>query len=131
MSNSSDCCKPIACIGSGSSLAANTTLLKTNLCQPLQQPCDEQARTIFFSGANPNLSGVITINNTSTDCIMTVEVTDGNGSATYTIEAQSSIAVGVLTLNAITLSCTGPAGPDPDMSCTGSFEANLNYCAKC
>ncbi|SHH95916.1 S-Ena type endospore appendage [Virgibacillus chiguensis] len=123
--------KDAACIGSRED-RSTAELLKTNLCLPLRQPCDDILRIIFISGALPIINGIFTISNTSLDCVMTVEVTDANGAAVgYTILSQSSIAISVESLTLIQLSCTGETGPDPSIFCSGAFEANLNYCVSC
>ncbi|RFA35841.1 hypothetical protein CAI16_07260 [Virgibacillus dokdonensis] len=118
-----------SCLGSASSLTTNTELMKTNVCHSIRHICDGVTPSLIFTnGLFPEVNGIFTVTNSSTNCTTDLTVVDANGTATYTIAPQSSVAVTAETLTSITYTCTGP---DPTAFCTGSFEANFYYCVDC
>ncbi|RFA35842.1 hypothetical protein CAI16_07265 [Virgibacillus dokdonensis] len=116
------------CLGAATSLQTNTELMKINLCQPIRNICDGTSEILFFANDIPEVNGIFTVTNSSSNCTILLSVLDRNGFIVYALSPQDSFTAGTNELIDISYTCTGP---DPTAFCTGSFEANLYYCVDC
>ncbi|QFT90477.1 hypothetical protein FIU87_17685 [Bacillus sp. THAF10] len=135
-SNSSFCC-PVPC--SQNPFETSGTLIGIKRCLPIRTECQDSdgppVPDLLYT-APPGTpietlaSGIISIINTSSttsDCTMTLSITDDTGTNTYDINAQSSQVIQVTNVTAITIVCTSDTPPDPAVYCTATVEIDFQY----
>ncbi|MFS1513373.1 S-Ena type endospore appendage [Chengkuizengella sp. SCS-71B] len=121
----SDVCCPISCAGID---LFPSQLILIKRCTPIRTQCDNSTEATLFTTTITTTSqlpsGMITVVNTSSECTMTVTVTDEGVATPYEVMPLSSITVEVSSLSLVTVTCDGT---DPDAFCNGTFDADLQY----
>ncbi|MDP5273272.1 S-Ena type endospore appendage [Chengkuizengella axinellae] len=130
-SSKSDVCCPISCAGIK---LFPTQLILIKRCTPIRHACDNVEFNIFQTTLSPTSTelpkGFITVMNNSTECFMTVNVTEnGNLPVPYqNIPPGGSITIEVNDLVSVDIVCNdGNDMPVAGAFCEGTFEADLQY----